>query len=379
MVDCNSMFATLKHTIVHNLYSIPGWHTRRRIIVLESDDWGTIRMPNRRIYDLCLKAGYRVDKHPYEHYDSLATADDLSALFDVLMRFRDSNGRYPVITANTVLANPDFEKIEADQFRNYYYELFTRTLERYYPNENTFKMWRQGIDNGIFHPQFHGREHFNIPEWLDRLARKDTDALFGFQHGMVGITPKHEGRKNALMIGLRPKSESQYNFQLSSLTDGLVLFEKIFGYKSLSFIAPSYTWPLEIEPILYKNNVKYIQGAAVHCAPDRFWQIRKIRHYIGEKNRSGQYYIIRNCIFEPSQMEYRDRAVSECLSQIANAFIWRKPAIISTHRLNYIGRIEESNRKENLDLLDNLLTNILQRWPDVEFMTSEELGQLIES
>lgn len=336
-------------------------------------------MPNRRIYDLCLKAGYQVDKHPYEHYDSLATVDDLSALFDVLMRFRDSNGRYPVITANTVLANPDFEKIEADQFCNYYYELFTQTLERYYPNENTFKMWRQGIDNGIFHPQFHGREHFNIPEWLDRLARKDTDALFGFQHGMVGITPKHEGRKNALMIGLRPKSESQYNFQLSSLTDGLVLFEKIFGYKSLSFIAPSYTWPLEIEPILYKNNVKYIQGAAVHCAPDRFWQIRKIRHYIGEKNRSGQYYIIRNCIFEPSQMEYRDRVVSKCLSQIANAFIWRKPAIISTHRLNYIGRIEESNRKENLDLLDNLLTNILQRWPDVEFMTSEELGQLIES
>ena len=82
---------SLKQTITHNLLNIPGWRTKRKIVVIESDDWGSIRMPSKNVYENLLKAGFAVDKHPYEKYDSLATETDLNALFEVLLRHNDCN------------------------------------------------------------------------------------------------------------------------------------------------------------------------------------------------------------------------------------------------------------------------------------------------
>ena len=66
------------------------------------------------------------------------------------------------------------------------------------------------------------------------------------------------------------------------------------------------------------------------------------------------------------------------IKAIKAAFFWKKPAIISTHRLNYIGKIHPYNRKKNLELLKGLLNKIILKWHDVEFLTSDQLGLLIE-
>jgi hypothetical protein len=49
------------------------------------------------------------------------------------------------------------------------------------------------------------------------------------------------------------------------------------------------------------------------------------------------------------------------------------------HRLNVIGSIDERNRAENLIELKWLLKEIVRTYPEVEFMSSDELGQLIEN
>ena len=99
---------------------------------------------------------------------------------------------------------------------------------------------------------------------------------------------------------------------------------------------------------------------------------------MGEKNRFGQYYIVRNAFFEP----YKGGAVDyvgECLNRINIAFQCHKPAIISSHRVNFIGTLDESHRDKNLGLLKELLKKLIQQWPDVEFLTSDQLGDLIAS
>lgn len=103
-----NVFNNFRSSLARHLVNYKGWQTTRKIIVIESDDWGSIRMPSKEIYDNLLKSGIRVDRCPYNRYDSLASEEDLSALFDVLTSFRDMNGNHPVITANTVVANPDF-------------------------------------------------------------------------------------------------------------------------------------------------------------------------------------------------------------------------------------------------------------------------------
>ena len=65
------------------------------------------------------------------------------------------------------------------------------------------------------------------------------------------------------------------------------------------------------------------------------------------------------------------------MKDIAAAFRWHKPATISAHRLNFIGSLDKNNRDRNLNLFDSLLTDIQKNWPDVEFLSSVDLGHLM--
>lgn len=359
----------LKQTITHNLLNIPGWRTDRHIVVFESDDWGAIRMPSRKVYEKLLSEGYRVDKKVYESNDSLAREDDLSALFEVLYKYKDKNGNHPVITANCVVANPDFERIKASNYQKYYYEPITETIKRYPECENSFALWRQGMASGLFHPQFHGREHLNVAHWMNAL-QNDEDTRHVFDYGIMGLFPKQDDNPNNLFqIALDDR-----NFRLQPLTEilseGLDLFEKIFGYRSTTFIAPCYTWNPVIEKTLFEQGVIGFQGKVYQKVPGG----APIRHYMGTKNKLGQIYTIRNASFEPTQGCDKN----DCLYRIKCAFRWHKPAVISAHRINFIGAINENNRSKNLLDLDALLSEILKLWPDVEFMTSDQLVKMIK-
>jgi hypothetical protein len=103
---------SLKKVIRKNLVNIPGWRTNRKIVVIESDDWGSIRMPSLQIYNLLLSKGIPVDKLYFLRYDALESEQDLGALFEVLSSFRDNSGNYPVINCKSVVANPDFKKLQ---------------------------------------------------------------------------------------------------------------------------------------------------------------------------------------------------------------------------------------------------------------------------
>ena len=361
---------TLKQAITHNLLNIPGWRTKRKIVVIESDDWGAIRMPSRSIYNKLLLEGYRVDKNCYEKYDSLATEKDLSALFDVLRKYTDKNGNHPIITANCVVANPDFEKIKLNNFLNYYYEPFTDTLKRYKGCENSFELWKQGMHEGLFKPQFHGREHLNVARWM-KFLQTDTDTRHVFDHGLMGLFPKGDDIENNFQRALDDsfyKGQSYWNL----LAEGLELFEKIFGYKSKSFIAPCYTWNPNIEERLFEMGVIGIQGMLYQRVPGG----KSIRHWMGNRNSLGQIYSIRNAFFELTENNRIDNE-DDCLYRIKCAFRWFKPAIISSHRINFIGSIHEENRNSNLRKFDNLLSRIIHQWPDVEFMSSDQLFELM--
>lgn len=371
---------SIKQKITHNLLNIPGWHTNRHILVIESDDWGSIRMPSKKTYNDFLHRGIPVDKDPYCRFDTLATARDLEALFDVLTSVRDKNGRHAVITPNAVVANPIFDKIRESSYENYFYEPFPETLKRYgQSHDGAFEMWKQGIAENIFYPQFHGREHLNIKKWL-RCLREDVGyTRTAFDFGTFGLTQdvdpflcrNYMGAFNSAL----PEDLKYYD---TLLHEGLDLFEQLFGYRSDSFIATTYTWHPDIEKSLKKYGVKFLQGMVVQKIPldDDKTFITKKTNYTGRKSKNGLIYLTRNCFFEPSHRNV-DYYVDDCLNRINISFLWHKPAIISTHRLNYIGVINENNRTQNLIGLKRILKEVVKKWPDVEFMSSNQLGSMI--
>lgn len=374
------MINRIKSTLSHTLLNLPGWHTRRKIVVIESDDWGSIRMPSKEVYEKMLNLGIRVDNCPYNRFDSLASEQDLEALFEVLRKFKDKNNNYPVITANTVVANPDFHLIRQTDFEKYIYEPFTDTLKIYPAHQNSFELWKQGISEHIFKPQFHGREHVNVPFWLRELKSGNKEFKLAFENRFWGLGPTILGKMgHNIQASFDATNILEIEKQKEIISDGLSLFEQIFGYKSNSFIANNFIWSSELNQTLNNGGVRTLQGMKYQLFPKLGNKKRKkIFNYTGKKNELNQTYLVRNCVFEPSQLPGKDN-IGECLKDIENAFFWRKPAIITSHRLNFIGFIDEKNRNENLVLLKDLLKKIIQKWPDVEFMSSDELGNLINN
>lgn len=359
---------TIKQRISHNLLNILGWNTKRHIVVFESDDWGAIRMPSRDVYESLLRRGYNLQINAYEKNDSLATEDDLNALFEVLRRYKDCMCNHPVITANCVVANPDFDKIKKNNFAQYYHEPITTTMQRYKGCAHSFEFWKQGREEGIFFQQCHGREHLNVARWMRALRLGDEDNLLAFDKGMMGIPPKANPKKgNVFQVALDDSIYKEEPLE-DVLSEALDDFEQLFGYRSKTFIAPCYTWRLSLEKLLFGKGVVGIQGIAYQRNPGQ----KAIRHWQGTRNEFGQVYTIRNCFFEPTLLPSVDN-ISECLYRIKCAFRWNKPAVISSHRINYIGTIQEENRTKNLKQLDVLISSIIKTWPDVEFMNSEQL------
>lgn len=372
-------FSTARKFLSRHQTNIPGWRTKRRIVVIESDDWGSIRMPSRGVYEKFLEQSIKVNHCPYNRYDSLASEEDLEALFGLLKKLKDKNGNHPVITANTVVANPDFEKIRESGFEAYYYENFTETLNKYPNHSKSFDLWKQGIESKVFFPQFHGREHLNIKTWLMHL--RNNHGLFrkAFDHGFWGLGPEIVGKQNInIQAAFDTLDRADISNQKEIIKDGLRLFEQIFGFQSRSFIANNFIWDSALNQTLSENGVHFLQGMKYQKLP-KYQNKRRgmVRHYLGEKYNSGQIQLIRNCVFEPSQYPKNYDSTGRCLKDIETAFFWKKPAIISSHRLNYIGFIDPNNRKENLSMANDLFSQILKRWPDVEFLTSVQLGDLM--
>ena len=368
--------------IAHNIVNIPGWRTNRHLVVIESDDWGAIRMPSKEVYEQFLKEGIRVDNDPYCRYDSLATKDDLEILFEALQSVKDKNGKPAVLTADAVVANPDFEKIKESDFQEYYYEPITTTMNKSPNHTNVFDTWKAGIDAGIFHPQFHGREHLNVKKWL-RVLREGNDPITrrAFELGTFGLTSKVSPEIQGTYMGAFDSAlEEDIQEYAKIIQEGLDLFEKLFGYKSRSFIATTYTWHPIIEKSLKENGVEFLQGLVSQRIPldgGSVFRYQK-KNYQGKESLSGLIYLMRNCFFEPTHFRDKMDVVDECLSRVKLAFRWGKAAVISSHRLNFIGSIDPTNRDKNLMLFTQLLNEIVKRWPDVEFVSSDELGGIIK-
>ena len=362
--------------IKKNIINVPGKRLAKKFLVLESDDWGTIRMPGKEAYDKLLAKNLVQANDAFSKYDALETDKDLTDLFEVLAKYKDNKQNHPVITANTVVCNPDFDKIKESGYREYHHETFKDTYGATAERASALDLIKQGIGAKVYYPQFHAREHLNVPMWMELLAKKNPDFLYAFDLKCFSIDYKSSvNRRNNLMAAYDYYSPESFATISDSIAEGLRIFEDMFGFKSLSTVAPCYVWDSKIENVFNDNGVRYLQGSRFqHIPMEKSATFKKKFHYSGENNTSRQKYFLRNGLFEPS-INHNVDWVNKCLESINIAFTWNKPAIIGTHRINFSGSIFPENREKNLALLDALLKAVLKEWPEVEFVSTVDLAK----
>jgi hypothetical protein len=366
------------HNLARNISNLPGWKTSSKFVVIESDDWGSTRMPSLSAFQKLEILGLDLrsaDAERYNQNDTLETRLDLENLFEVLAEFKDSLGNSPIFTAVTIVANADFKRIRESGFHDYFYEPFTETLQRFTGDGKTFELRKEGIEKRLFVPQLHGREHLNVAAWMKDLKIGDNQARLAFNEGVTGFVPPEypEVDYQAAFL-LNNPLEMEYHEVV--IKEGLDLFEKLFGFKAEYFVPPNGPFNNNLNKVLYENGIKYRSASKIQHEPLGNGKYRKVLHWLGQKEINGIRYITRNCFFEPSQ-QGKDW-VDSCLNDIKIAFKWHKPSIISTHRVNYIGSLNPSNRDNGLRQLSKLLQEIIRNWPDVKFLTTPQLGALID-
>ena len=332
-------------------------------------------MPSKEAYNNMIKGGIEIGQNRYNNFDSLESNDDLENLFEVISGYKDKNGSHPVFTALCIVANPAFDKIREDNFERYYYEPVSETLQRYPRHDRVLDLWREGSAGRLFVPQFHGREHLNVQRWLRDLKTGNEHTMLGFQNSLWGINSHLIPGGYLAAFDLDNPADLQYMETI--IEEGLVLFRKIMGYKARYFVPPNGPFNLSLNKVLYDNGIQFITLNKKHKEPLGNNRYKTNYHFPGRKNACGQIYLSRNVEFEPS-LEGVDW-VDKCLKDTEIAFTMRKPAVISTHRVNFTGSLDPVNRGRGLKQLAELLSRILKTWPEVEFMSSTELGDLISN
>jgi hypothetical protein len=208
---------------------------------------------------------------------------------------------------------------------------------------------------------------------MKSLQEKDPLQLEAVKLGMISISSMPSKLRCAFMEGMEHFSGDSRELKSEILTSGHKLFVDTTGVTPRSFIANCYIWDDPVEEVLSELGIRTLQGIIYQ---DIGQGKNKRKHFTGQKNGLNMYYTVRNAFFEPS-IDANVDWVNECLSRVKIAFRWQKPAIISSHRVNFIGSIDKSNREKNLLSFQALLALIVKQWPDVEFIHSGELAEVI--
>jgi hypothetical protein len=362
----------LKEYLKKHFLNARGKRTSKKLLVIESDDWGSIRIPNKEVQQYLFNEKLIKSTDPFSSFDCLESSEDFHSLFEVLQNHRDCKGNHPVLTANMVMTNPDFVKIKANQFRSFFYESFKKTYESYYPDQPTFNTLKKGIEQKLIFPQFHAREHLNSLQWLKRLQSGDERFLKAFDVNCFAIEDLSKGNNRTnLMASYDYHNEEELNFIRESITDGLHLFQQTFGFASKTTIAPCYVWNDHIENMFNQAGVKSLQGSYIQ-QKNQVGQHERVRQKMGKTNQFGQKYFVRNVLFEPT-LNKNINWVDKAMESIAVAFFWEQPAVIGSHRINYVAGISEINRDRTLAQLNELLNTAIMKWPEIEFVNSEQL------
>jgi hypothetical protein len=371
----------MRQKILDNLKNIPGQRLKSKLVAFAVDDYGTVRINNNTAFqNIQHKYPFKPDKR-MDFFDALETQEDLQALFEVLNSVKDQKGQPAVFTPYALSQNLDFEQMAMEDYQKLHFELLPNTFEKLAANdpaayEGTYALVKEGVQASIFRPEFHGREHFNLKVVQEKLDKRDPQLLLSLQNRSLA----HIGPSGYPSIGWTasyafwdPKKDIAH-FE-ENIRTGLLAFEQVYGYQASVFTPPAQQLPDFIEAKLSGMGLIGFDKPFYQAKHLGFGKYRKQFGFTRYNKKMQIAELVRNVVFEPTNSNINH--VAKAMQQIEAAFRWGKPAIISSHRVNFCGHIAPKNREKGLGDLKVLLKAITTKWPDVEFVGTADIARMM--
>jgi hypothetical protein len=369
----------IKNKFINNIKNFRGWKSNRKLLAFAIDDYGNIRLSSPQAKEHLINKGVNL-KGRFDHIDVLDTRQDYEHLFEVLQSFKDKSGISPVFTTYAMPANVDFQaSVDRGEYVVENLDITYERLSQEDPTnyEGAFALLQKGIVQGLIRPQFHGREHLNVLAFNRLLQDRNHDIMINLELQCLAGVPNHPELPNIRFseaFSFWDKSEIE-NHKLI-IEDGLNRFEKVYGYRPTTFTPPAMLIHPELYPFLESLGIQAIDKPRMHEVHMGNGKYQKENNRLGLQKGQNHVTIVRNCMFEPNSRNID--WVNFTFDQIKAAFFWGKPAIVSSHRVNFCGHIDAQNRKKGLETLHALLQKVVKMWPEVEFVSIEELTQIIK-
>ena len=323
------------------LWHEPVW--RCPVLVIESDDWG---------------AGV------------LSQSPALGALRTLLGRHRDHTGRHPVMTLGIVLAIADTDAIRAAGGREY--ASIALDDARLAP---VLAALRAGIADGVFAPQLHGMEHY-WPAAIMAAAQTDKQVAAWLAGDALPRTedlpsPLQSRWTAAAVLPSLPLSIPEINEAAAAET---AAFQRIFGMTAQVAVPTTFVWNDAVEHAWAAHGVRCIvtpgtrheyRDAQGHPAGNG----RCILN--GEHGQGDVLYVVRDQYFEPAL----DHRAEQGLAALARQSACARPALLETHRFNFIGEPADAALRE----LDRLLNEAGAAYPALRFLSTQEIAAAMAS
>lgn len=360
-----STFARKLWNRAHALLPVQGFYFDRPLVLLQSDDWGRVGLRDQEGFNRLAAAGLKLGERPYDFY-TLETAEDLTALSTLLKGHRDSTGRPACLGMNFLTANLDFAKMEG--FREIKLLPLADGLPEGWNRRGLFEAYRAGIEAGVFYPALHGITHFSRPAVERHLADAGQRGTLLRTLWSAG-TPYIYWRMP--WIGYEYWDPGQSNngsfvpakVQSESIGWAVGSFAKFFLSVPRSACAPGYRSNSDTKLAWAQYGIRVAQNGPAAMIPPHF-----------DGNEVLEVY--RSVQLEPAVDE--NFCLKNCLDGAHRSIAMNLPVIVSVHSINFHSSLKDF-RSRTLEALDQFLSSLEQKYPDLLYLHDEDIWQLVQT
>ena len=337
-----------------------------RAVVLESDDWGFCAwVPDEAAHRaLAATPAFRSPAGRIYGRSTLESAQDVARLAEVLLSVRGGDGLPPVLQANTVMAAPDFGRLRPP---------FPPEPLPLVGHPETPPRWRRpglweavgrATAAGVWWPELHGLHHVPERAWLEALRRGDEDA----KQALVYQTTVCEAVEAS---GEYAPSEPESIRELN-LAHAVELFREGFGRAPASLCPPDYRWDDSLEENAERLGITILQGKA-----EQVRLMLRVRRRLSAARwphvKDKRFYAPPRIAFEPRGEADGTLGPRATLARVLQEWEKGRPAVISTHRVNYV-HLDEAWSAQGRAALAELLQRLAA--DRAVFLTDAELRDL---
>jgi hypothetical protein len=342
---------------------VRGFFFNRPLVLIQSDDWGRVGVRDLEAVDSLRAEGIDLGAKAYDFY-SLESAADVDAIREMLSKHRDRTGRAACLEMNFIVANLDFDQVARDQYRRIHLRPLADGLPGRWKRPGLFDAYRHGVEDGVFFPALHGVTHFNRAAVLRALAREGERRdilclLWGMETPYIYWRMPWVGYEYCdpdIRGGFLPPNE-----QTALVREAVSLFSRLFSRMPVSACAPGYR--------ANHHTLSAWKACGIRVAQNGPGQMRP-PHFEGEL-----LHLLRTFDFEPAVDA--SFGLATCLAKAEEAVASGLPVVISIHSINFHSMLKDF-RSATLRLLDEFLTLLEKRHPDLLYLNGSDLYEIVQ-